>query len=73
MATIKLIVREVAEQKGITNPFALSNVTGLNYAICYKMWQGAQQRVDLKTLARLCEVLNIKPGQLFHYQIEDEQ
>lgn len=68
MATIKLVVKEVAERKGINNPFMLAKETGLNYAICYKMWQGNQQRVDLKTLARLCEVFGVKPGQFFEYQ-----
>jgi DNA-binding Xre family transcriptional regulator len=68
MATVKLMVREVAEKKGISNPFALAKETGLNYAACYKMWNGSQGRFDLKTLARLCEVFGVKPGQLFEYQ-----
>ena len=68
MATVKLTVKEAAEKKGIANPFALAKETGLNYAACYKMWHGEQQRIDLKTLARLCEVLGVKPGQLFDYQ-----
>lgn len=72
MATIKLLVKELAEKKGLPNPFALAKVTGLNYAACYKMWQGEQQRIDLKTLARLCEVFEVKPGQLFEYR-EDEK
>jgi DNA-binding Xre family transcriptional regulator len=68
MATIKLLVKEVAEKKGINNPFMLAKETGLNYAACYKMWHGEQQRFDLKTLARLCEVFEVKPGQFFGYQ-----
>jgi DNA-binding Xre family transcriptional regulator len=68
MATVRLIVREVAERRGITNPFILSNRTGLNYAICHRLWSANPRRVDLKTLARLCEVLNVKPGQLFEFR-----
>ncbi len=68
MATVKLLVKEVAEKKGIENPFMLAKETGLNYAACYKMWHGEQQRIDLKTLARLCEVFGVKPGQLFEYK-----
>jgi DNA-binding Xre family transcriptional regulator len=68
MARVKLAVKEVAEKRGILNPFMLSKSTGLNYAICYKMWSGNQQRVDLKTLARLCEALGVKPGQILDYQ-----
>ena len=65
MIVIRLIVKEVAEAKGIDNPFVLSNKSGLNYAICHRLWQGDQQRIDLKTLARLCEVLQVTPGALF--------
>jgi DNA-binding Xre family transcriptional regulator len=68
MATVKLIVKEVAEKKGISNPYVLANETGLNYAICYRLWNSNQQRIDLKTLARLCEALGVKPGQLLDYQ-----
>jgi DNA-binding Xre family transcriptional regulator len=72
MATIKLIVRKVAERKGIGNPFVLANKTGLGYAICYRLWNGNQQRIDLKTLVRLCEVLGVKPGQLFEYKVDED-
>lgn len=68
MPTVKLIVQEVAKKKGIKNPFALAAATGLNYAICYRLWNGNQQRVDLKTLARLCTALDAKPGQFFDYK-----
>jgi DNA-binding Xre family transcriptional regulator len=60
-------VREAAQRRGVTNPFALAARTGLNYAVCYRLWNGNQQRVDLKTLARLCQALSVKPGQLLEY------
>jgi DNA-binding Xre family transcriptional regulator len=70
MARIKLLVREVAEKKGVSNPFLLSKQTGLNYATCHKLWDDKHppRRIDLQTLARLCEVLSVKPGQLLEYQ-----
>jgi DNA-binding Xre family transcriptional regulator len=71
MATVKLIVREVAEKKGIKNPFMLARETGLTYAACHKMWGGDQQRIDLDTLARLCEALGAKPGQFFEYRADN--
>lgn len=67
MARIKLTVRKVAERNGIHNPFVLAKETGLNYSICHRLWNENQQRVDLKTLERLCEVLSAKPGQFFEY------
>ena len=68
MAKVRLIIRGIAEKQEIMNPFVLSSKTGLNYAICYKLWHEKQQRIDLKTIAVLCQTLNIKPGDLFDYQ-----
>jgi DNA-binding Xre family transcriptional regulator len=67
MATIRLAVRDVAEERGIENPHVLAARTGLGYAICYRLWNGGQQRIDLKTLARLCETLKVTPAQLLEY------
>ena len=67
MAKIRLTIKEVAEKREISNPFMLSSKTGLNYAICYKLWHEKQQRIDLKTIATLCETLGAKPGDLFEY------
>jgi DNA-binding Xre family transcriptional regulator len=71
MGTINLKVKEIAMQKGVDNPFALSQRSGLNYAIAYRLWHSAQRRIDLTTLERLCDTLKVKPGQLFEY-IPDE-
>jgi DNA-binding Xre family transcriptional regulator len=72
MATIRLVVKEVAEKKGVKNPFMLAKETGINYGTCYLLWQSRSTRVDLKTLARLCEVFGVKPGQLLEYQAGKE-
>lgn len=64
-------MREVAERKGIENPHALAARTGLGYAICYRLWNGGQQRIDLKTLARLCEALKVDPGQLLVFSSKE--
>jgi len=71
MAVVKLIVKEVAERKGVTNPFQLSQKTGLNYAACYKLWHEEQKMVGLKTLAIICQTFNVKPGQLFEFQVDE--
>jgi DNA-binding Xre family transcriptional regulator len=70
MATIKLMVREVAERQGVNNPHVLAARTGLGYAICYRLWNSDQQRIDLKTLARLCEVLKVDVGQLLIFSVK---
>jgi DNA-binding Xre family transcriptional regulator len=67
MGTITLKVRELAEQKGVENPFALARATGLGYAVCHRMWNGETTLIALETLAKLCDGLKIKPSQLIEY------
>ncbi len=68
MGKIQLQVKEVSESKGVDNPFALSQKSGLNYAICYKLWHQNQKRIDLGTLERLCDALKVSPGRFFAYE-----
>lgn len=68
MGQIKLKIKEVAEGKGYKNPFALSQATGINYAVCYKLWHSDRRRIDLSTLEKLCETLKVSPGRLFSYE-----
>ena len=67
MSTVALKVRELAEQKGIENPFVLAKRTGLGYAICHRMWNGETTLIALETIAKLCDGLKVKPSQLFEY------
>jgi DNA-binding Xre family transcriptional regulator len=67
MGIVRFTVKEFAERKGIGNPFVLSNVTGINYATCYSLWRGKQQRVDVGTLAVLCSELECQPSDLLAY------
>ena len=62
---IKLIVRDLAVAAGIGNALVLSKQSGLAYAMCYKLWNDQQTRIDLTTIDRLCEVLRCSPGDLF--------
>jgi len=61
---VELKVRELAEGKGITNPLTLSQVSGLAYATCHKMWNEQPVAIGLDTIDRLCEALDCKPGDL---------
>ena len=65
--TVTLKIPEVAKRKGIENPFALEKATGINYAVCYRLWHSDQGRIDLKTLAALCDALDCQPGDLMTY------
>ena len=67
MGTVTLKVRQLAEQKGVENPFALAKLTGLGYAVCHRMWNGETTLIALETIAKLCDGLKVKPSQLIEY------
>jgi DNA-binding Xre family transcriptional regulator len=68
MGTIRLKLREVAQEKGVGNPYALANETGLTYSVCYKLWHEQTTLISLPTLAKLCDGLKVCPGELFDYR-----
>jgi DNA-binding Xre family transcriptional regulator len=61
---IELRVKEVAEKRGIDNPFSLSRESGIAYANCHKIWNGQQTMIALDTLDRLCSALDCEPGDI---------
>jgi len=70
MGSVDLQLEEVAKAKGVANPFALARETGLNYAICYRLWHRQTTLISLTTLARLCDALKSNPGELLSYRRE---
>ena len=70
-AMTKLNIRTLATAAGITNPLVFSKQSGLAYAMCYKLWNDQQTRIDLTTIDRLCEVLRCLPGDLFVREASD--
>jgi DNA-binding Xre family transcriptional regulator len=69
-AMLRFAVREVAEKAGIRNALDLSQRAGLPYESCRRLWQGTSSMVALTTLERLCQVLEVRPAQLFDYEPE---
>jgi DNA-binding Xre family transcriptional regulator len=67
---MRLLVREVAEARGIRNAKDLADRTRLSYSIIYPIWHGITKRIDLSTLERLCKTLKATPGLLIHYEPE---
>ena len=67
---IKLVVKEIAQREGIENPNALSQMTGLPYETCRRIWQDKATMISLNTIERLCDVLRVRPSQLFDYEYE---
>jgi DNA-binding Xre family transcriptional regulator len=67
---IRLVIREVAQREGIENPNALSQAAGLPYETCRRLWQEKATMISLNTIERLCDVLKVRPAQLFDYEYE---
>lgn len=61
---IELRIRELAEGRGISNPFSLAKESGVAYSNCYKLWNNQQKMISLDTLERLCEALSCGPGDI---------
>lgn len=67
------IVDEVAQRAGINNARELAARTGLPPTSVYRIWKGNARRTDLRTLDRLCTVLQVKPCQLFDHDAEPDK
>jgi len=69
---IKLTVREVAQAKGFDNASALAPATGIHPTSMYRIWNGKATRIDLDTLDKLCNTLQVPAGLLItHVAISD--
>jgi len=73
MSVVKITIQEYATSHGIENPFQLANISGMNYAICYRLWHGQTTQLSLVTLARVCDALSCKPGDILDIEPEDKK
>jgi DNA-binding Xre family transcriptional regulator len=67
---LKLVIKEVAERAGFRNALDLSKRANLPYESVRRLWQGTATMVSLGTLERLCQILEVRPAQLFDYEAE---
>jgi DNA-binding Xre family transcriptional regulator len=62
--TVRLTVSDLLEKRGMsTADFA--ERAGLTYNQALALRRNAYTRVDLSTIAKVCEALNVEPGALF--------
>jgi putative transcriptional regulator len=61
---IHLRIGALLEQKGISTA-ELVDKTGVAYNTALGLRRGAIARIDLNVLARICEALDVQPGELF--------
>ncbi len=69
---VRFLVRELAEERGWTIS-KLAEVSGIAYSSALDLWYDRPQRIDKKTIERLCIALNVQPGALFKYVPEKKE
>jgi DNA-binding Xre family transcriptional regulator len=57
--SMKWMVKEIAEMRGITNARALGRLADVLPTSIYPIWSGEAKRVDLETLNKLCNALRV--------------
>ena len=62
--TIRLKVSDLMEKKGVSTA-QLVERTGMAYNTALGLRRGVATRIDLDVIARVCEALEVQPGELF--------
>ncbi len=64
MTQITFRIHEILEEKGITVS-EFSRLAGINYRTALDICNNQYKRVGLDTIAKICDALNVTPGELF--------
>lgn len=65
---LKLSIARLAKKRGIRNARVLSQRAGIAYGSCHALWFGEPKFIAMETLNKLCDTLEVTPGELFNYQ-----
>lgn len=61
---IEVRVQQAAMRRGITNAYQLQKAMNINPGMASRLWKGDFEMIGLRTLDRLCEVLNCEPNDI---------
>lgn len=68
---IKLRIGELAREQGLTIK-ALAERAGVAYNTAHALYTSRATRIDLDTLERICNALQVKPGDIFvQYMVQE--
>lgn len=62
---VRLRIKEIALQKGITNAFQLHKATGLTYAVCHLYFDKEPKQITTDAMQKLSTALKCNPCDLF--------
>jgi putative transcriptional regulator len=69
--TVRLRVSELLKERGMTAA-DLAKKAGLNHNTALALVRDAYDRIGKDTIAKVCDALEVTPGELFDYQKEEE-
>ncbi len=61
-------IRQVAESRGINNPYQLQKKADLSPSNAAKLFNNNIVQISVETLGKLCKALDCEPNDLFHIQ-----
>lgn len=61
---IKVRIQEVAQARGITTAYQLQKKMEINPGMASRLWKGEFEMIGLRTLDRLCDVLDCEPNEI---------
>ncbi|MFR4760069.1 MAG: helix-turn-helix domain-containing protein [Waltera sp.] len=68
---IEIHLKELMEERGVTRN-ALARATNTRFEVINKWYQGHVEKIDADVLARICYILDCKPGDIILYKVSDE-
>ena len=61
---ISVRIQQVAQARGIQTAYQLQKAMGINPGMASRLWKGEFEMIGLRTLDRLCDVLNCEPNEI---------
>jgi DNA-binding Xre family transcriptional regulator len=61
---IKVRIQQVAQARGIQTAYQLQKAMDINPGMASRLWKGEFEMIGLKTLDRLCSVLDCEPNEI---------
>lgn len=62
---IKVNIREIAQSRGIKNPYQLQKWAKLTPTNATNLFNNDIKLISIETLGKICEALSCEPGDLF--------
>ena len=62
---LKVQIKEIAQTRGLTTAYQLQKAVDVMPSVAARLWKGEFKQISVKTLDKLCTVLDVNAGDLF--------